>query len=238
MRNLFRSFDRFEVEYLLISGQASILYGAATFSEDVDLWVNPTASNLARLVRALSACRARAYKLTPLLSLRNFRKGHGFHFTLPARPDPIYLDIMGRPPRVGSFATSRRRAQRMKTGWGELSVVSIEDLIALKKTRRLYDYEVISNLVQIRVEQSQHPSRKLLEWAVHESCRAEDRAEFARRLGRALTVSRCRRDIARELPLSQERDVTYWRPILRDLRELRGRGLLLPQGSPLVPEGQ
>jgi hypothetical protein len=238
MRNLFRSFDRFGVEYLLISGQASILYGAATFSEDVDLWVNPTRHNLTRLLRALSACHARAYKLTPLLSLRNFRKGHGFHFTLPARPNPVYLDIMGRPPRVGTFAASRRRAQRMKTGWGELSVVSIEDLIALKKTRRLYDYEVISNLVQIRLEQSRHPSRKLLEWAVRESCRAEDRAEFARRLGRTLTVSRCRRDIARELPLAQERDVAYWRPILRDLRELRRRGLLLPQGSPLVLGGR
>src|SRR5690606_5914107 len=30
------------VEWLLISGQATILYGAATFSEDVDLWVKPT----------------------------------------------------------------------------------------------------------------------------------------------------------------------------------------------------
>ena len=37
MRRLFRSFDRFGVEYLLISGQATILYGAATFSEDVEI---------------------------------------------------------------------------------------------------------------------------------------------------------------------------------------------------------
>ena len=36
MRTLFRSFERFGVDYLLISGQASILYGAATFSEDID----------------------------------------------------------------------------------------------------------------------------------------------------------------------------------------------------------
>src|SRR6185436_3559751 len=136
MRNIFRSFDRFGVEYLLISGQASILYGAATFSEDIDLWVNPTQANLDNLIRSLAACRARIYKLTPPLTLRNFRRGHGFHFTLPARPDPVYLDIMGRPPRVGSFAAAWRRAQVMKTGWGRLPVVSIEDLIALKKTRR------------------------------------------------------------------------------------------------------
>jgi hypothetical protein len=231
MRNLFRSFDRFGVEYLLISGQASILYGAATFSEDIDLWVNPTQANLAKLVRTLSACRARVYKLTPPLTLRHFRRGHGFHFTLPSRPDPVYLDIMGRPPRVGSFSGSRRRAQLMKTGWGILPVVSIEDLIALKKTRRLYDYEVISNLVQIRVSQSDRPSRSLLAWALKESFRAEDRVEFARQLHRRMTESEGRGRVAREIPKWQARDVSYWRPIVRELREFRRRGLLLPQGS-------
>lgn len=235
MRNLFRSFDRFGVEYLLISGQASILYGAATFSEDIDLWVNPTQANLDRLTLSLAACRARVYKLTPPLTLRYFRRGHGFHFTLPARPDPVYLDIMGRPPRVGSFAVSRRRAQVMKTGWGTLPVVSIEDLIALKKTRRLYDYEVISNLVQIRLAQSDRPSRTLLAWASRESFRAEDRVEYAGRLGRTISESEARRRMAREIPRWQEKDVAYWRPIIRDLRDLRGRGLLLPQGSKVAP---
>jgi hypothetical protein len=231
MRNLFRSFDRFGVEYLLISGQASILYGAATFSEDIDLWVNPTRSNLTNLVRSLAACRARVYKLTPPLERRYFRRGHGFHFTLPARPDPVYLDIMGRPPRVGSFSASRRRAQVMKTGWGTLPVVSIEDLIALKKTRRLYDYEVISNLVQIRLAQADRRPRALLTWALKESFRAEDRVEFAGRLGLRLTEAEARRQVARELPKLQERDVAYWRPIIRELRELRSRDLLLPQGA-------
>lgn len=235
MRNLFRSFDRFGVEYLLISGQASILYGAATFSEDIDLWINPTQANLNNLIRSLAACRARFYKLTPPLTLRYVRRGHGFHFTLPARPDPVYLDIMGRPPRVGSFTASRKRAQVMKTGWGMLPVVSIEDLIALKKTRRLYDYEVISNLVQIRLARSDHPSRPLLEWALRESFRAEDRVEFAERLGRTLDDSDVRRQVVRDIPKWQERDVAYWRPIVRELRDLRGRGLLLPQGSPIMP---
>ncbi len=75
MRNLFRSFDRLGVEYLLISGQASVLYGAANFSEDVDVWVRPTAANLGRLERALAGCRARVYTLTPPLSVRNLRRG-------------------------------------------------------------------------------------------------------------------------------------------------------------------
>lgn len=44
MRSLFRSFERSGVEYLLISGQASVLYGAALFSEDIDIWLRPTAA--------------------------------------------------------------------------------------------------------------------------------------------------------------------------------------------------
>jgi len=238
MRNLFRSFDRFGVEYLLISGQASVLYGAATFSEDIDLWVRPTPANIANLSRALVACRARAYKLTPPLTSRHFQRGHGFHFILPARPDPVYLDVMGCPPRVGSFKVSRGRAELMKTGWGVLPVVSIEDLVALKKTRRLYDYEVISNLVQIRMSQSDPPSRSLLAWGFRETFRAEDRAEFARQLGRKLTVPECRRHISREIQRYQGRDVAYWRPIIRELQELRRRGLLLPQGALMATVGR
>jgi hypothetical protein len=41
IKNFFQSLEAGGVEYLLISGQATVLYGAATFSEDIDLWVNP-----------------------------------------------------------------------------------------------------------------------------------------------------------------------------------------------------
>ncbi len=234
MRNLFRSFERSGVEYLLISGQASVLYGAATFSEDVDLWVRPSGRNIGRLAAALAACRARVYKLTPPLVLRYFRKGHGFHFTVPGRPGPAYLDILGRPPRVGSFGASRRKARVMETDWGRLPVVGIEDLIGLKKTRRLFDYEVISNLVRIRVGESASPSRALLRWALRETFRAEDRVEYARRLGRKLALAEARREIASEIPRWQARHVAYWRPIIRELRALWRRGGLLPAGVPVV----
>ena len=43
--NFFQSLSEHGVEYLLISGQAAILYGAATFSEDIDLWINPTSAD-------------------------------------------------------------------------------------------------------------------------------------------------------------------------------------------------
>ena len=66
--NFFQSLSDHRVEHLLISGQASILYGAATFSEDIDLWLDPTAENCSRFVSALRDCRARYYKFTPPLT--------------------------------------------------------------------------------------------------------------------------------------------------------------------------
>ena len=56
-----RSLSRFGVDYLLVSGQASVLYQAATFSEGVDLWVRADAGNLKRLRKALASLRARPY---------------------------------------------------------------------------------------------------------------------------------------------------------------------------------
>jgi hypothetical protein len=132
MRKLFRSFERHRVEYLLISGQATVLYGAATFSEDVDIWIRPAPQNVIRFLRALSSCGATVYKLTPPLSRKNLRAGHGFHFSIHGRPLPIFLDVMGYPPRVGSFGDARHRARRITTPWGNVMVVSIPDLIELK----------------------------------------------------------------------------------------------------------
>jgi hypothetical protein len=45
MRSLFRAFEREGVRYLVISGQACILYGASQFTEDLDVWIQPTPKN-------------------------------------------------------------------------------------------------------------------------------------------------------------------------------------------------
>ena len=75
MKSFFRNLEREAVRYLLISGQASILYGAATFSEDVDLWIEATEANIGRFVRALHRSKAVVHKLTPPLTVRHFRRG-------------------------------------------------------------------------------------------------------------------------------------------------------------------
>ena len=233
MRNLFRSFERFGVDYLLISGQASILYGAATFSEDIDLWVRPSRTNVRGILSALAARRARVHKLTPPLELRFLRAGHGFHFIIPGKPLPVYLDLMGNPPRVRAFSECRLRSRLLDTDWGRIPVVAIEDLIELKKTRRFTDYEVISNLVSVRLSETDRPPRRLLRWAARNTFRAEDRAMFLRQLGETTSLSRCRRDIAWEVEKLQTRDARYWRSRIAELRRLRRAGKLWAEGTPV-----
>ena len=250
-----RSLSRFGVDYLLVSGQASVLYQAATFSEDVDLWVRADAGNLQRLRKALAALRARVRsQLTPPLTLTHARRGHGFHFLLPSVAGPVELDVMGNPPRVAPFRECRARAVPMSTAWGPMPVIAIEDLVEIKKTRRLRDYDVISNLVRVRlVAAGSPPSDDLLRWALANGFDAEgldeilERNPRARRIAarmrrpavrrlmgthrRAERIRRCRRALAQEITEFQERDVAFWRPVLADLRRLRTLGRLLPKDS-------
>lgn len=240
MKNFFRSLTRRGVDALLISGQATVLYGAAPFTEDVDLWIHPDARNCARLQLALADVDARVYKLTPPMAPRHVRRGHGFHFVIPNR-ETMYLDVMGRPPRVGPYGAAARRARTLPTPWGRVRVASPEDVVLLKKTRRLADYEVISNLVRRRVEEDPSRPAALIRWALLNSFRAEDLAwlrdhprspRVSRAAVRALpSLDRCRRLLAGEIAALQRRDTAYWRPIVRELRELRRAGKLLAEGA-------
>ncbi|MBI3099490.1 MAG: hypothetical protein HYY93_14870 [Planctomycetes bacterium] len=263
MRFLFRAFERHRVRYLVISGQACVLYGAAQFTQDLDLWVEPTPANLRRLLAALGALRARVHKLTPPLSVANMKRGHGFHFLLPTRgSSPLYLDLMGQPPRVGTFAKATLDARRLSTPWGRLPVVSIDQLVEIKKTNRPADYEVITRLALIRLGHDPSPSAARLRWAVMNIFRVEDLWEMVQRWGgrmgprvfagaseaarlhqvwragrspglRELSLSAAR--LASEALRLQDRGRRYWHPRLAELRRWRRSGLLLPEGS-LVSE--
>jgi hypothetical protein len=232
MQRLFHSLERFGVRHLLISGQASILYGAASFSEDVDLWLAPDIANVARFLQSIAALHSTVYKLTPAMTRRNVNLGHGFHFLVPDGDVPIYLDVMPRPPRVGTFAAGFRRRRTMATPMGRLDVVSIEDLVELKKTRRLADYDVITNLVAIRLREERAPSRALLAWAARNTFRAADRASYLRLLGRRRTEAACQRELLRDLSRLQKSDTRYWTKITDDPRRLRRSEALVPVGTP------
>ncbi len=252
MRNFLNSLEKEGVRYLLISGQACVLYGASSFTEDIDLWVRPTTADFRALLRALAAWGAVVHKLTPPLDLRLVRRGHGFHFLVP--PD-TYVDVMGRPPRVGRFSGARSRARLIATDWGRIPVAAPEDLVLLKRTNRPSDYETISNLVKFRIAEAPGDPG-ILRWGLLNTFSAEDLESFAlSAVGRipawprrpslqalrplspgmkTVPASR-RREAARLLALEavecQERGRRYWDPILRELKGLHREGKLVPPGT-------
>jgi hypothetical protein len=256
--NFFRSLEAERVEYLLISGQAAILYGAAVFSEDIDLWIRPTEDNLAKLVAALRQNNARYYKLTPPLVFAHASQGHGFHFWLPAEGG-FYLDLMGAPPRVGSFQKAFHQSNQMETEWGRLPVVNIPDLVELKKTQRLEDYPVISRLVLEFVHRfGGTVSNELIDWAIDNLFTLESLVELIRNSGLKDSnytgryekeVDTVREELSSSRGLSEhlERELTnwmqrrlaecqaedreYWKPVIGALRRLRAEGRLVPEGQ-------
>ncbi len=257
MRNFFHALEQRRVRYLLISGQASVLYGASAFSEDVDLWVDLAGKNWQRALEALEACAARVYKLTPPLQAGYAKRGHGFHFTLPDEESPqmlSYLDVMGVVPRIGSFGESLERARWLDTDWGRLPVIAPQDLALIKKTQRLADYAVISALV--RVECQQIRSREQWEWGLNQTFEAEDlwalwrrgAAEWRRgvrsqRPAVQLLATRRRtptllRDLSAALSVeieeARQADREYWRPIITELKTLQRKRKLLKEGTPVA----
>jgi hypothetical protein len=259
----FQRLDQVGVRYLLISGQATILYGAATFSEDVDIWVEPSASNLECFAAALRGARARYYKLTPALEVATLLRGHGFHFVIPGSAGALdlYLDVMGQPPRVGSFSDSLARAQRFDTDDGPIPTVGIKDLVEIKKTQRPADYPIIGRLALAHLAQPSTSSDNAeLAWALDNvfgfselralvAERPADFAALARALDQPLAAGVAALAQGQDLPpaLEDELDVwldarsaplraadrRYWRPIIDELREMKRQSQLMTEGNPV-----
>lgn len=258
--NFFQSLDERKVEYLLISGQATVLYGAATFSEDIDLWINPTLANRDKFLSALRSCQARYYKLTPELTLEHLVRGHGFHFLLPdGQGREIFLDVLGAPPRVLSFVSAAAGAKWIETEWGNLHTIGIKDLVELKKTQRLEDYAIISKLVLAWFYQSDSSAKpedyvwameNLFTLAEFHTLLSEQPAaskafsaiapaafkEFARQ---HLATGEISELIEQEVSACmqqkmaglQQADRHYWREIIADLRKIRAGGGLMAQSA-------
>jgi hypothetical protein len=186
--------------------------------------------------------------------------GHGFHFILPGGDaGEIYLDVMGSPPRAGSFAAALATSRQMETEWGVIRTIGIKPLVELKKTQRLEDYPIISKLALAWFDQPElAPAAADFHWALqniftlpelamffHEHPGAveiatgpsgDETGEFGRQLlaGGEVAESVERRVgeiFQARIAELQLRDRQYWREIIRKLKELRANEKLMPEGE-------
>ena len=225
------------VETLLLGGQASILYGGAEFSRDLDLMLAAGAATLPNLERALADLDAELIAV-PLLSAEALDRGHAVHFRC-RRPDVagLRLDLMTRPPRLEDLDGVWRRRVEIRLEGGSVAVVSLADLIATKRTQRDKDWAIIGALVRAdMVRQSDSAAGHEQLW-LRESRDADDLVALAttvRPVAKALEAERpllgaaLRGDRAGlELELAQEQirgkqaDRDYWAPLQMELERMR-----------------
>jgi hypothetical protein len=154
---LFSALDRHHVDYLLIGGLAVSLHGVERATMDVDITVAMTPQNLSALIETAQELRLTPVLPVPLESLSNIellREWHAQrHLEVFALRTPelagVTIDVLLFPPV--EFAGMTSRAIEFDVTGTRIRVVSIDDLIALKRAAgRPIDQSDIEHLQRIQ----------------------------------------------------------------------------------------
>ena len=129
-----------EVEYLIVGGYAVGFHGAPRFTADIDIWLNYSTDNAARIGRALAEFGFREPDITSGRFLKPdsvFRIGH----------PPLQIDLL--PEITGcSFPDCFARRQVLIRDGVELSIIGVDDLrinkLAAGRQKVLGDLESLS----------------------------------------------------------------------------------------------
>ena len=131
-----------QVRYVLAGAQAGILWGYARLTRDIDVVIDPTRENAQRVLVALESVGfqlARDYSAEALLARK-----------ITVLTDPFYrVDIMTVAWSV-QYKDASARAQVFDIDGVRIPTLSLDDLIASKRTGRLQDAADIEVLEQIR----------------------------------------------------------------------------------------
>ena len=118
IRKVLSTMRKHRVRALLMGGQACVLYGAAEFSRDVDLAVDPDTRNLDRLRTALAELDAEPVYV-PALGKEVLERGHACHFRSAGESSrDVRIDVMSVMrscdtfAAVGAAATAKPSARR------------------------------------------------------------------------------------------------------------------------------
>lgn len=129
---------------LLSSGQACVLFGIAAFSKDGDWIIEESGKSCSAALRVLASKQAR-YRLGMPLDIRWLRRGWTSHFEYFLDSGfRMRVDFVSRPPRVPDIGRLWDLASMVRN----IEVVDVDDLVRLKKTRRIRDYSVIGALAE------------------------------------------------------------------------------------------
>ena len=232
-------FRNYNARFLLMGGQACILYGAAEFSRDLDLSIGEDDQSLEYVRKILDELHAENI-FVPSLNADTLKRGHACHFRCHTpETEGLRIDLMTCMRGCDDFEVlwSRRTIIRLPE-IGDLSVLSLPDLVKTKKTQREKDWPMIRRLIEVDILQSQNqPTEKQLSFWFRE-CRtpselirlAAQRPDICRSISsqRPLLVYAFAKDEkALEKSLLEEElaektdDRAYWMPLRMELEKWR-----------------
>jgi predicted nucleotidyltransferase len=121
---VFKSFQKYDVKYLVIGGIAAIVHGVPRNTFDLDILIEPTRENADRVLTALLEAGLGTATLTNPEELLK-------HEVTIFR-DFVQVDVQTRTPGI-EFGPAWTRRTMVDFEGQTLSVVCLEDLIASKK---------------------------------------------------------------------------------------------------------
>jgi hypothetical protein len=229
------------VRFLVMGGQACVLYGAAEFSRDTDIAILANIPNLRRLSAALRELQAQRIAVPPL-AIRHLKKGHAVHFRCRHRDaDGIWLDVMSVLRGVASFPALWRRRTTVEIAPDETyDLLALPDLVHAKKTQRDKDWPMLRRFVEAHYAQNRRaPSAQHVRFWLAEARTPSILIELARKYPRQirragggrpllrLAVKGGEQDVeaalAEEERCERELDRAYWAPLRAELERMRHR---------------
>lgn len=123
LKDVFSSFQRYEVRYLVIGGIAAILHGVPRATFDLDILIEATDENAGRLLMALEQARFGTAALTTPEEI--------LAHEITIFRDRVRIDVQTATPGI-TFAEAWLRRKELKYEGQTFYVVSREDLIASK----------------------------------------------------------------------------------------------------------
>ncbi len=164
---IFKTLSAHKVDYLIAGGMAVNLYGVPRFTKDLDIMVEPSPGNLERLRRALVSLNYKPkipVSLEAFLYPRNWekwKKEKGMvAFSLHRQDSPfeeidLLIDVPVRYP------DAKKRETILRAGSLRLHLVSINDLITMKKKAgRQQDLSDIEALNKVKRLNEKSKSKK------------------------------------------------------------------------------
>lgn len=121
------------VDFVVVGGFAGVIHGSPRVTQDLDLCYSPDQDNLRALGEELTALNARLYGIEEeLLFVADERTLKGAEI-LTLQTDLGKLDLLAAPAGSPPYAKLRAAAKRVDVGGFLVAVVSIPDLVAMKR---------------------------------------------------------------------------------------------------------